>query len=373
MTEPLTQRLWVDPDGAVWLEDPTAGLTPVAQALAPGFTWPTAASLELGARLRTTRAWPVPHPWPHALEDLWALHDVAMNALRAGSPPPAAPAGCATLLALKRDLAERLLRGCVLCEHRCNVDRPAGARGRCGVGAVSRFALPFVHLGEELEVAPSLCVPLTGCSWHCVYCHTADLINRVDAGTPLVPAEHGALLEAASAPDVRSLSFVGGNPDHHLPAILRLLEAAPAGFDRAIVWNSNMYGSPELYRLLEGVVDVYLGDWRYGNDACAARLSGIAPCWQPVARNWAQVAGQDALSIVRVLVLPGHLPCCTLPILRHVARHHPSVMVSVLDQYHPAYRAGRVAPELARTPTSEEVATVSAEAKALGLRLVAPH
>jgi putative pyruvate formate lyase activating enzyme len=373
MTDPFTQRLWVDVDGSVWLEDPTEESASLAQALSPGFAWAAPAEVELGCRLHATRAWPVPTPWPQATGAMWALHDAAMEALSAGQAPPPSSFDGANLLDLKLALAERLLKHCVLCEHRCHVDRTAGSRGRCGVGAVSRHAPAYVHRGEEREIAPSLCVPLTGCSWHCVYCHTAELINRVDAGTPLAPAGHQQLFEAALAPGVRSLSFVGGNPDHHLPAVLALLQAAPADFDRPIVWNSNMFGSPELYRLLDGVVDVYLGDWRYGNDTCASRLSGVAPCWEPVARNWAQAEAQGALCIARVLVLPGHVACCTRPVFTHIARTHPGMLVSVLDQYHPAYRASRAASELGRTPAPEEIAGVLAEAEALGLRLVAPH
>ncbi|MEB3221997.1 MAG: radical SAM protein [Candidatus Sericytochromatia bacterium] len=373
MTGPQTHRIWVDADGAVWLEDPDEALTPLALALAPDFGWHEPAPLSLGCRFQALRAWPVPRPWPASLPGLWQLHDEALHALQAGAVLPASRPDQPSLLDLKRAIALQLLEACVLCEHRCGVNRVAGERGRCGVGAQSRHAPTFVHLGEEREIAPTLCVPFTGCSWHCVYCHTAELINRVDTGPTLDVEGHAAIFAAASQPGVRSLSFVGGNPDHHLAAVLDQLGHAPPGFERAVVWNSNMYGSPELYRLLAGVVDVYLGDWRYGNDACASRLSGIDGCWDAVARNWELVTRQGALCIARVLILPGHHACCTRPILTHLSQAHPGILVSLLDQYHPAYRAGRAAPELARVPTAEEVALARAEAEALGLRLVLPH
>ncbi|HEY9723455.1 MAG TPA: hypothetical protein V6D47_15695, partial [Oscillatoriaceae cyanobacterium] len=131
-------------------------------------------------------------------------------------------------------------------------------------------------------------------------------------------------------------------------------------FDRPIVWNSNMYGSPELYRLLDGIVDVYLGDFRYGNDDCAARLSGLQRAWEPVTRNWKLVAEQRALLIARLLLLPGHVECCLQPMLAWLNAELGHARVSLLDQYHPAYLVANKAPELNRRPTSEELARARA-------------
>lgn len=355
-------RVWIDPNGEVWIEDPDHGALPLLESLQPGFRFGGSAWMPPPANLGRTRRIAAPLPWPDDLEALWELHDRLCDAT------PQATLEGPSLLDLKRAIAQRLVRACVLCEHRCGVDRPAGERGRCKVGAQSYFGEAYVHQGEEREIAPSLCVALTGCSWHCVYCHTHDLINRVDRGTPLAPDAYAELYARAMAPEVRTLSFVGGNPDHHLVAILDFLAAAPADFDRPIVWNSNMYGSPELYRLLEGVVDVYLGDFRYGNDACAAHLSGLTHAWEPVTRNWRLVREQAALLIVRLLVLPGHLECCLVPMLAWLDAELGHARVSLLDQFHPAYLVSRRAPELNRRPTDEELARARAllDATALG-------
>ncbi len=342
MSGDRSYRIWIDPSGEVWIEDPDAGVIPFAQALQPDFALAEAVSVTVRPRLATTRATPA-----------------------AGGAGP-------SLLDAKRAIARQLFRACVLCEHRCGVDRAAGERGVCKVGPTSFFSAGFVHLAEEREIAPSFCLTLTGCSWHCVYCHTYDIINRVDAGTPLDAAAYEDLYRRIDDPTVRTLSFVGGNPDHHLPAVLDFLAAAPAGFDRPIVWNSNMYGSPELYALLDGVVDVYLGDIRYGNDACAKRLSGLDRCWEPVARNWKLVDAQGAELIARILLLPGHLDCCFKPIVAWLAAELPRARVSLLDQFHPAYLVARRAPELDRTPDPAEVAAARRLIAEAGLRTVAP-
>lgn len=358
-------NIWIDPDGQVWIEDPDRGALPLADALQPGFQLGPAMAVLPAARLAQTRRIAAPAPWPEDLPGLWALHDRLL-----GEPAGDAAPG-ASLLDLKRAIARRLFRACTLCEHRCGVDRASGERGVCKVGATSYFADAYLHLAEEREIAPSLCVTLTGCSWHCLYCHTFDIINRVDAGTPLAPEAYERLYGLVASEGARTLSFVGGNPDHHLPAVLDFLAAAPQDFATPIVWNSNMYGSPELYGLLDGVVDVYLGDLRYGNDECARRLSGIARCVEPVARNWQLVADQRALPIVRVLLLPGHLDCCVRPMLAWLGEHLPNAPVSLLSQFHPTYLVAKRAPELDRRPTEAEVAAARAAIATAGLTEVA--
>lgn len=357
-------NIWIDADGQVWIEDPDRGALPLAEALQPGFAVAEPVAALPPARLQRTRRIAAPLPWPEDTAGLWRLHDELLAAEPGDGEGP-------SLLDLKRELAARMFRACTLCEHRCGVDRAAGERGVCKVGPTSYFADAYVHLAEEREIAPSLCVALTGCSWHCVYCHTYDIINRVDAGTPLAPEAYAGLYAKLAAEGARTLSFVGGNPDHHVPAILGFLAAAPEGFDTPVVWNSNMYGSPELYRLLDGIVDVYLGDLRYGNDDCARKLSGLPRCVEPVARNWKLVEAQGALPIVRILLLPGHLDCCLGPMVRWLKEELPTARVSLLTQFHPTYLVKKRAPELDRTPSADEVAAARGAIAAAGLPEVA--
>jgi putative pyruvate formate lyase activating enzyme len=360
-------HIWIDPDGQVWIEDPDRGAVPLASALQPDFAFGATQLLLPPALIGRTRRIAAPEPWPVDLPGLWALHDAL---LRAEPAPDEAPLPPRSLLDLKRHIAGQLARACVFCEHRCGVDRLSGERGICKVGATSYVGEHYLHEAEEREIAPSFVLALTGCSWHCVYCHTASLINRVDHGLPLVPAEFARLHAEAMRPEVRTVSFVGGNPDHHLLAILDWLAASPAGFDKPLVWNSNMYGSPELYQLLDGVVDVYLGDLRYGNDGCARALSGIDRYWEAATRNWKLSAEQAALLIVRLLVLPGHLDCCFRPMADWLAAELPQARISVLDQFHPTYLTAKQAPALDRVLTPEERAAARELIDARGLTRV---
>jgi putative pyruvate formate lyase activating enzyme len=106
-----------------------------------------------------------------------------------------------------------------------------------------------------------------------------------------------------------------------------------------VIWNSNMYMTPEAMKILDGAVDLYLADFRYGNDEQALRYSGIRDYWEIVTRNFIEAKRQADL-LVRQLVLPGHVECCTKPIVDWCADHlGKDVRFNLMFQYHPEYRA----------------------------------
>ncbi len=266
--------------------------------------------------------------------------------------------------------ARARLRSCDLCERLCRVDRLAGERGYCGLGAGARVALELLHFGEELEIVPSHAIYLTGCNFRCIFCMTGKLIlpENVDRiGIPLVPEQFARVVARRRAEGATNVNFLGGEPSVNLVAILELLKFCPP--DTRVVWNSNMYFSEAQAELLRGVVDLYLADWKYGNDACAMRLSA-APRYLEVVRRNLRFALESADAIVRYLVMPGHNRCCFEPIVEGLARDFPGVRLSILDPYLPLFRAGRV-PGMDRASTREEAAEAREIASRANLRLVA--
>jgi putative pyruvate formate lyase activating enzyme len=91
-------------------------------------------------------------------------------------------------------------------------------------------------------------------------------------------------------------------------------------------------------RLLDGIIDVYLTDFKYGNDECALRLSNAPNYMRIIERNHITARAQAEL-IIRHLVLPGHIECCTRPVLTWIAENLHDVKVNVMAQYHPEHRA----------------------------------
>ena len=311
---------------------------------------------------------------PAALRDaseaeLWDAHALGLEALRAAlrDAAPAAPRAPLSLLDLTQALAQRLLAPCRLCWLRCPVDRTAGERGRCGLGAGLPVYRDFVHLGEELELIPTHAVYLAGCNYRCAYCSEWEHVERPRQHPEVDPARLGASIDARRAEGVASLSFVGGLPDVNLPGILAALAASQASVP--VVWNSNLSASPEAQRLLEVVVDAYVADLKYGNPDCARRGSQVEGSLAVVQRNL-RVVRDQAYLVVRHLVLPGHVDCCTRPALAWLADHTPQARVNLMPHYQPTPQVAGTAWD--RLPSTDELAAAAAEARRLGLRLASP-
>jgi putative pyruvate formate lyase activating enzyme len=133
-----------------------------------------------------------------------------------------------------------------------------------------------------------------------------------------------------------------------------------------VVWNSNSYYSEETAKLLAGFVDVYLLDFKYGLNQCAQRISDAPRYWEACTRNHLYGKKYGEL-LIRVLILPEHLECCTKPILNWIAQNLGTlVRTNVMFQYRPEWRADEI-PELQRRPTQSETERAIQLAKEAGL------
>jgi putative pyruvate formate lyase activating enzyme len=265
--------------------------------------------------------------------------------------------------------ARSLASNCTLCERRCGVDRLRGESGYCGLGIQARVFNELLHFGEELDLIPSHAVYLTGCNFRCVFCMTGEFIlnkNVQSKGTPLIPADFADIVKRRRREGATNLNFLGGEPSVNTVAILELLRDCPV--DTQVVWNSNMYYTEAQAKLLQGVVDVFLADWKYGNNACAAKLSQAPNYLRILQRNLAH-AREHARVIVRYLVMPGHNSCCFEPIAKSLRDHFPGTPLSILDPYLPLFRADRVA-GMDRSSTTAEAAEVRALAQKYELEVV---
>jgi putative pyruvate formate lyase activating enzyme len=263
--------------------------------------------------------------------------------------------------------AERLLRSCRLCAHECRVDRLAGETGVCEVDDQLHLASAFEHYGEEPFLVPSFTLFLASCNFACRYCQNADISDPAGvSSTPVTTsAELARLIDAHG--HCRNVNFVGGEPTPYLPFILRSL--AEVTVDIPVIWNSNFYMSEEAMDLLSHTVDLYLSDFKYGNDDCALRLSNAADYSAVVRRNHLS-AFDDADLLIRHLVLPGHFDCCTRPIHEFIAEHFEDrAVVNLMDQYRPTHRAGEY-PEINRRLSYEEFRVAVDLAEALDLNFI---
>ncbi len=221
----------------------------------------------------------------------------------------------------------------------------------------------FHHYGEEPELVPSFTIFFSGCNFHCQFCQNYDISQKI-TGYEVQPKELAKKLEKISA---RNINWVGGSPTPNLLYILETLKNYEG--DMPSVWNSNMYMSEDTMRLLNGTQDVYLTDLKYGNDECALRLSKVKNYTEVVERNHV-LAKKQAELIVRHLVLPNHLECCTTEVAKFVSEKlGKNTRFNLMFQYRPIYKSYRY-DEINRTLRKEEVSRALEIVKDEGLENV---
>ena len=204
--------------------------------------------------------------------------------------------------------------------------------------------------------------------WACVYCINHQLMSPANVKSIDVNALWRQISELMNEGfPVNTLEFAGGNPTESLPWPLEALSAAPDDLNLPIVWNSNLYASTKTIELLDGVVDVYLPDFRYGNDECAKRLSGVDNFWAAATETAEAMIKQNARVLSRILVLPNHFECCIKKVLEWLSQYKQKVLVSIMDQYIPEYKANAFK-AINRRPNEKEISEVKRLANHYGLR-----
>jgi putative pyruvate formate lyase activating enzyme len=301
---------------------------------------------------------PVSFQTSESTDVLWKKHDVALEHKKVQNTTPDQ-----SLLDLKIELARRIFHACCFCERRCGVDR-RNTVGNCDVQD-ARIASEFLHFGEESVLVPSYTIFFSGCTFHCVFCQNWDISQR-HCGVVVAPDSLVTAIMQRKQQGARNVNWVGGDPTSNLLFILEVLNVLAVNLPQ--VWNSNMYCTEETMRLLHGVMDVYLTDFKYGNDTCAQRLSKVENYTRVVQRNHVIAYRQGEL-IVRHLVMPNHGSCCSRPIIQWIKDHTPEVAVNVMMQYHPAYHAEEYE-EIAHPLSREEYTDVVGYAETQSLHLI---
>jgi putative pyruvate formate lyase activating enzyme len=218
----------------------------------------------------------------------------------------------------------------------------------------------FPHMGEEPELVPSGTIFTMGCTMRCRHCQNWTISQWKEDGTEYKPEEMAKEIEQLRLSGCRNANLVGGEPTPWLKQWLETFKHV--GVNVPVVWNSNSYYSEETSKLLSGFVDVYLLDFKYGSGDCAKRISDAPNYWEVCIRNHLEAKKNGEL-IIRVLVLPGHLECCTKPILSWIAENlGVETRVNLLFQYRPEWRAHEI-PELRRRLSTDEMEKVVQFAK----------
>jgi len=263
-----------------------------------------------------------------SLDNLWKIHDVALKNLKIQDIKPDQ-----SLFDLKIEIASRIFRNCCFCERRCGVDRTKKS-GNCGVKE-PKISSEFLHIGEEKVLVPSYTIFFSGCTFHCVFCQNWD-ISQVNTGLFIKPEKLVDMINKRKQQGAKNVNWVGGDPTPNLLYILKVLKLCNDNIPQ--IWNSNMYYSSESKKLLDGVIDLYLTDFKYGNNNCAKRLSKVDNYLEIVKRNH-KAAYINGDMIIRHLVMPNHIDCCSKPILKWISENLPNAVLNIMSQYRPEYHA----------------------------------
>jgi len=245
-----------------------------------------------------------------------------------------------------------MLSRCTLCPRSCGVDRLKGERGYCGGGALAVVASFGPHFGEESPLVGTYgsgTIFFAGCNLKCCFCQNHD-ISHGGRGREVEPEELAAMMRGLEREGCHNINFV--TPTHYVPQMLEAtLMAAREGLSVPIVYNCGGYEDVEALRLLGGVVDIYMPDFKFWDDEPARTYLGAADYREVATRALAEMQNQvgdliirDGIAIrgllIRHLVMPGGLSDAD-KIFEFIAGElSPRAFVNVMAQYRPCYKSG---------------------------------
>lgn len=258
----------------------------------------------------------------------------------------------AGLLAGKVEAAQQLLKSCLVCPRACEINRLEDQKGVCKSGRHAQVASAFAHFGEEDCLRGwrgSGTIFFAHCNLHCVFCQNHD-ISQVGDEPDITPAQLAALMLELQEAGCHNINFV--TPEHVVPQILEALPLAiEGGLCIPLVYNTGGYDSLESIRSLDGVVDVYMPDFKLWDPEHSAQYL-LARDYPESARQTIRAmhdqvgelkVDEDGLAVrgvlIRHLVMPGLLGD-TDEIMRWLAQTlSRDTFVNLMDQYHPAWKA----------------------------------
>jgi putative pyruvate formate lyase activating enzyme len=250
--------------------------------------------------------------------------------------------------------ALKLLQSCTACPRNCRVNRLEDKFAVCKTGRHAVVSSHFPHHGEEDCLRGwkgSGTIFFTGCNLRCVFCQNFDISWQV-RGTPAPPRELAAMMLELQAQGCHNINLV--TPEHVAPQIVQALPfAIEEGLRLPLVYNTSAYDSMESLALLDGLVDIYMPDFKYW-DAEMARKYSRAPDYPEVARRAIKemhrqvgnlVIEDNGLArrglLIRHLVMPEEV-AGTRAVMQWIADElSPETYVNLMAQYHPAGKVSR--------------------------------
>ncbi len=244
-----------------------------------------------------------------------------------------------------------LYKECKCCPHNCGIDRASGKVGVCKTDGNPLVASVFLHKGEEPVISgeKGICnVFFAHCNLQCIYCQNYQISQNLNDDKKWRKSIDEVVddIVVFLKTGVRHLGFV--SPSHQIKQMLEIIfELHSRGFRPIIVYNSNGYDSVDTLRMLDGVIDVYLPDFKYFSNELSFRYSGIKNYMETATFALKEMYRQKGSTIlldddgmieggvlVRHLVLPSHFDD-SIKVLEHIANEvSPFLHISLMSQYY---------------------------------------
>lgn len=255
---------------------------------------------------------------------------------------------------------------CLLCPRKCGINRRTGQTGVCGVSSEIKVARAALHYWEEPCISGkrgSGAVFFSGCSLHCVFCQNRE-ISDGKAGKVISKERLSDIFMELAVKGANNINLV--TPGQYIPDIVWAVnDAKSRGMKLHIIYNTSGYENVTELKLLEGIVDVYLPDFKYMDSALSAMYSrakdypSVAKqALSEMVRQQPDVVIDDATGliqkgvIVRQLLLPGHVNDAKAVLKYLYDTYHDHVYISMMSQFTPI--ALKDYPEINRTVTRRE-------------------
>lgn len=255
---------------------------------------------------------------------------------------------------------------CLLCPRKCGINRSTGQTGVCGVSSEIKVARAALHYWEEPCISGkrgSGAVFFSGCSLHCVFCQNREISDGKEGKVISKERLSDIFIELAGK-GANNINLV--TPGQYIPDIVWAVnDAKSRGMKLPIIYNTSGYENMTELKLLEGIVDVYLPDFKYMDSTLSARYSrakdypSIAKqALSEMVRQQPDVVIDDATGliqkgvIVRQLLLPGHVNDAKAVLKYLYDTYHDHVYISMMSQFTPI--ALKDYPEINRTVTKRE-------------------
>jgi putative pyruvate formate lyase activating enzyme len=273
---------------------------------------------------------------------------------------------------------DKLLERCIICPHKCGINRLQDNTGFCGAGHIPVISSVMAHHGEEPPLSGSRgsgTIFFSHCNMRCDYCQNYQ-ISQEHTGTLCTIRELADSMLKLQMAGVHNINLV--SPSIWIPQIIQSLSfAKQSGLNIPIVYNTGGYDNPDMIKMLDGIIDIYMPDIRYSNNAIAQKYSHIKNYVEynhAAIREMYRQAGILKLDkkgiakkgmIIRLLVMPGNIAGVneTLDFLKNELSS--DIHLSIMAQYHPEYKACSI-PAISRRITEEEYYKVTDYAEELG-------